>query len=75
MLHVLDVWCGGCPFSPMVWWMFDVVDIWCGFGEEAAVVVPWWKRKAENWKQSVADIRLISLPGREEEKGSKKNMK
>ena len=27
---VVDVWCGGCPILPMVWWMSSVVDVWCG---------------------------------------------
>ena len=25
--RVVNVWCGGCPFLPMVWWMYGVVDV------------------------------------------------
>ena len=24
---MVDVWCGGCPFLHMVWWMSGVVDV------------------------------------------------
>ena len=27
MSDVVDVWCGGCPILPIVWWMSGVVDV------------------------------------------------
>ena len=47
---MVDVWCGGCPFLLMVWWMSGVVDVWCGG-------CPVW------WMSGVVDVLFYTWCG------------
>ena len=52
MSGVVDVWCSGCPFLPMVWWMSSVVDVW--FGGCHFLPMVWWM-------SGVVDVCVVNM--------------
>ena len=58
---VVDVWCGGCPFLPMVWWMSVW---WMSFYTHFVVDVifyPWCGGCLVWWMSGVLDVCVVDV--------------
>ena len=68
MSGVVTVWCSGCPFLPIVWWMSGVVDVWCGgspvwwmSGVVDVLFYPWCGGCLVWWMSSVVDVCVVDV--------------